>query len=53
MEMNFYLDNDVTEIFFEVKNEIANRKDLTGNQFAKLIIQNYIKREYRKNKKEA
>ena len=53
MEISFYLDDDVAEEFFGVKNMLPNRRNLTGNQFAKLIIQNYIKREYQKIKKEA
>lgn len=53
MEISFYLDDDVAEIFFEVKNMLPNRRKLTGNEFAKIVVENYIKREYQKMKKEA
>jgi len=48
MEINFYLDDDVAEKFFKVKNMLNNRRMTTGNEFAKEIVQNYIKSNYKK-----
>lgn len=51
MEIRFYLDEDVAEKFFEVKNMLPNRRKLTGNEFVKLVIENYIRNQYQKMKK--
>lgn len=53
MEMNFYLDNDVAEKIFEVKNRTPRYRKLSANEFAKEIISNYIINNYyskRRNK---
>lgn len=52
MEINFYLDDDIAEKIFEVKNIFPNRRRLTVNEFVKLIIESYVKRQYQKMKKE-
>lgn len=46
MEMNFYLDDDVAEIIFEVKNRTPRFRNLSANEFAKEVISDYIKRNY-------
>lgn len=48
MEMNFYLDDDIAEIIFEVKNKIPRFRKVSANEFAKEIISDYIRRNYLK-----
>lgn len=52
MEISFYLDKEIEDIFFETKNSISKRWQFcTANEVSKEIVQNYIKKMYRKNQK--
>ena len=41
-EFNFYLTSEQTSELFKIKNSNPNRRNLTLNEFAQNIIENYI-----------
>ena len=43
-ELNFYLSNNDMERLFYIKNKLENKNDLTGNEFAKELLQRELHR---------
>ena len=50
VEFNFYLSREDTERLFALKDETGNQ-DLTGNEYARKILERYLHREHPENVK--